>query len=490
MKLKIILLLLLFSGNLVYLTEPDDPDFNVDKIDHALKEGAVAIVRSYSETFEVKSVNKAILTVRYAITILDKNGDRFADIKLSYDKFRKINNLKATIYNQDGDRIEKVKSSDIEDYSAVSGYSIYEDNRVKYYKPQVKDYPFTVEYEFEIEFNGLLNYRTWYPVTGYDVSVENSIFNFVIPLDMSFRYEEKNLPCTLLVKDNESQRIYRWEITNFPVIESEAHSPYFTEICPSVVTVPNKFEIDGYEGNMNSWEQFGLWAYSLLDGRDVITEETKRKLEKLTFALTDEKEITKKVYEYVQSTTRYVSIQEGIGGWQPFSALDVDGTGYGDCKALSNYTLALLKSVGIRAYYTKVRAGQYAPKMNKDLVSNQSNHVILCVPFDKDTIWLECTSQTNPFGYIGNFTDDRDVLVLSAEGGRVVHTRTYNRDENQQVRKAEVVLDKEGRGIAKISTNFAGLQYDNVSDQIEESYEEQEKWLYRNIGIKNFSGSR
>jgi len=269
-------------------------------------------------------------------------------------------------------------------------------------------------------------------------------------------------------------------------MESEAHSPYFEEICPSVITAPNEFEVDGYEGNMNSWQQFGLWTNNLLKGRDIIPEETKNQLEKLIEGLTNEREIVMKVYEFVQSRTRYVSIQEGIGGWQPFAAADVDQTGYGDCKALSNYTMSLLKSVGIKAFYTKVRAGSNEPNMNKDFISNQSNHVILTVPFERDTIWLECTSQTNPFGYIGDFTDDRDVLMITDQGGEIIHTTEYRQKANRQYRKAEVLLSADGSGNATVSTSYTGLQYDNVSHVLEESYEEQEKWLYRNIDIANF----
>jgi len=464
----------------------NEPDYSVDNIHPELKENAFAVVRSYSETFEIKSKARAVMSLKYAITVLDKNGDRYVEFNPFYDQFRKITNIKATIYDQSGERIEKVKNTDIKDYSDFASFSLYSDNRQKYYKPQIKDYPFTVEYEYEIEFDGLLTYSRWYPVPGYDVSVEKSSFEMIIPRDMSFRFQAKNLDRGPTIVSLENSNVYTWEISNIPAMESEAHSPYFAEICPSVITAPDEFEMDGCEGNMSSWQQFGLWTNNLLKGRDIIPEETKNELDHLIEGLSSERDITKKVYEFVQSRTRYISIQEGIGGWQPFAAADVNETGYGDCKALSNYTMALLKSVGIKSFYTKVKAGSNTANMNTDFVCNQSNHVILTVPFERDTIWLECTSQTNPFGYIGNFTDDRDVLLITNQGGEIVHTIVYRQEDNCQHRKAEVLLTADGSGNATVSTCYTGLQFDNVSGVLEESYEEQEKWLYRNIDIANF----
>jgi hypothetical protein len=50
-------------------------------------------------------------------------------------------------------------------------------------------------------------------------------------------------------------------------------------------------------------------------------------------------------------------------------------------------------------------------------------------------VFLECTSQDNPFGYQANFTDDRNVVVIKPEGGEIVRTKNYEAKDNTQISK-------------------------------------------------------
>ena len=107
------------------------------------------------------------------------------------------------------------------------------------------------------------------------------------------------------------------------------------------------------------------------------------------------------------------------------------------------------------------------------------------MPIDDTDLWLECTSQTNPFGHIANFTDDRDALIITPQGGKIVHTKVYNADENLLKTKAHVILDEGGNISASISMFSAGTQYDshekvlNKTDKNQNLYYK-EYWDYIN----------
>ena len=226
----------------------------------------------------------------------------------------------------------------------------------------------------------------------------------------------------------------------------------------------NSFALKNVEGKADNWLEFGKWRYDFLkNGNDNLSEVVKQKALEL---VGDEKDPIKKakiIYQFMQNKTRYISVQEGIGGWKPIPANQVDKVGYGDCKGLTNYTKALLDAVGVKSHYSVIWAGKEKRSVEKDFFGMQGNHVILNIPNEGKDIWLECTSQTIPFGFLGDFTDDRDVLVVTPEGGVIKRTTSYKDDVNLQTISGEIELSATGDVKAKLKRVSKGIQYDDKS---------------------------
>jgi hypothetical protein len=219
-----------------------------------------------------------------------------------------------------------------------------------------------------------------------------------------------------------------------------------------------------------------------------LPEDTKTKVTQLTAGLQSNAEKVKVLYKYLQQNTRYISIQLGLGGWQPFDATYVSKKGYGDCKALSNYMYSLLKAAGIKSYYTLIKAGDNDQYMTEDFPSNQFNHVILCVPLQKDTVWLECTDQTKPAGYMGAFTGNRKALLIDENGGTLVHTPVYSLKENSQIRFAKGTLDAEGTLQLKAATSYKAVQQDDLYAMINYlSNEKVKELLNEELGLSTYN---
>jgi hypothetical protein len=147
----------------------------------------------------------------------------------------------------------------------------------------------------------------------------------------------------------------------------------------------------------------------------------------------------------------------------------------------------LLDAVGIKSFYTVVGAGEHASIVNTEFPSNQFNHAILCVPLKNDTVWLECTSQSIPFGYLGTFTDNRKVLLVGDEGGKLVRTKKYSIEDNRQIRNAVVELNEDGDATSVVRTDYKGLIYDNVSRVLQLDEIDKRKFLQAHISIPSYN---
>jgi hypothetical protein len=178
----------------------------------------------------------------------------------------------------------------------------------------------------------------------------------------------------------------------------------------------------------------------------------------------------------------------GIGGWQTIAASDVDRRKYGDCKALSNYMLSMLAAVGIEGRYVIIKAGDESDDKIQypDFPNPFFNHAIACVPMQKDTVWLECTSQTQPCGFLGSFTQDRMALLVSPQGGTITHTPIYNEQVNTIKRKVEIALNTEGGGTVKSLTTYAGLKQELARQISEANTDIKKKVMYELLKINNF----
>lgn len=464
------------------MSRENQPQYAASNIPDSLQEGAYAVMRENTNRLFVRNIGKASFNVSYVLTVLNQKGDRFADLSIPYDKLTRINYIQAAVYDAEGNFVKILKKREIKDYSTADGYSLYTDNRVKSARLSHNTYPYTIKCKYSLTLDGLLFYPNWYPQTHRKIAVEHSSFSILTPKDISFRYKEINLEKA--IKSGKAGGSQTWKIANLPVFQSTAYSKENT--VPRLLLAPNTFEIERYKGNMQSWKSFGQWISTLNAKRDSIAPATIKKIKQLTARAKTNREKIKIVYHYLQQNTRYVSIQLGIGSWQPFKAITVDQKGYGDCKALSNFTHSLLKHVGIESHYTLVRAGRNEYPIQTDFPSTQFNHVILCVPNAQDTVWLECTSQRESFNYLSSFTSDRDVLLITPEGGKIVHTPVYNQTVNTLQRTAEVKVDAEGNALATVNTAYKAIQSNIVARLVNKSPENQKKWLYNNLDIASF----
>lgn len=460
-------------------------DYQALIIDSLLTKNANAIVRNEEIIINLNNTKSVLVTTKRVVTVFNKYGSNAIKAYEHYDESSSIKRIEAIIYNKFGNELSKIKKKDFKDVSTYDGFSLVTDNRVKYLEYTPTEYPYTVEFYSEVESSNTAFISPWVPVSDEKISIENSTYSVFNHTSGKWRFNEKNLEAFGVEKSKRDNEVH-YSIKKVKAYTPEVYSLSSRKIFPYVRIALDEFNLEDVSGSALHWQSLGKWMYDeLLTGKSDLPDATVDEVSKLLEPLTTKEQKVQRVYEYVQEKTRYISIQLGIGGWMPFSAADVDRLGYGDCKALTNYTKSLLASQGIESFYTIVYADQEKQDIDPEFAAIDGNHVILNVPNNEEDIWLECTSQTMPFNFLGDFTDDRNVLLVTPEGGRIAKTKKYTAQENVLHTKAEIKLLADKSMIASLTRVSGGLEYDwnhgiVYKDTKDQKLHYKEEWDYIN----------
>lgn len=427
----------------------------------SLKENAVAIVENVESSFIQSDINNAIYKETKTITILNKQGEGYANFYITGDKFRELKDFSGIIKNASGTVIRKIGKKDLTISSlsqqmATDTYSII-------YECKVPTYPYTIEYSYQEKWkNGIIVYPRFSPIEGYMQSVRNASYTIEIPADMNLRCNI-NFDCNFKDEIVGNKHIYSFSAKNLKAINAEPLSPPFRDVSPKALVAPSDFCYDSQCGNMADWKGYGSWLSGLLKGRDILPEDASNNFKNLVKDAKTDREKVEILYKYLQDNSRYVSIQLGIGGFQPIGAATVIKSGFGDCKGLSNVMKAMLNSVGIPSNYCEIYLGKRKNFTKGFSNINETNHAILLVPLKNDSLWLECTSQTLPFSYIHDDIAGHDVLVVTDDGGgKICRIPTYPDQQNKKY--SNLIIDITEDGTAKGNMTFTEHLHGYISN--------------------------
>lgn len=451
-----------------------------------LKEGADAVVRSSSMKIDILSCSEVRILQSYSITILNEKGKRYADMAEAYDKLNEVTGIKGKLFDAEGNEISRIRKSDIKDMGA-SGSNFADDNHYKFYRFNYAIYPFTVEYDVERIVHHTFYIPGWHPMQSYNTAIEKATLQVTCAAPMSLRFKAVKLAQPHLKTDG------MWTILTDSVTQLKATrqppamSPESEMSIPEMMLALDDFELDGKKGSMRNWADFGSFFYKLNAGRQELPDTKKQDVHRLTDTCSSVRSKVALLYSYLQQETRYVSIQLGIGGWQTVDAATVAKRGYGDCKALSNYMMALLAEADIESHMVLVNAGKAnSGTVLGDFARNSFNHVILFVPLANDSIWIECTSKNQKAGYLSSFTDSREVLEIAASGGIVRKTPTNSHETNTLTRKI-IAQEQNNSFTYQVSERHSGVWWEQELEMLEESDEAKRHFLNRKYRLPTYA---
>ncbi len=435
---------------------------------------------SFCQDFDAEVVNysssikytngKLLTTENYEVKINNRNGEKFTHISIPYSQLVKTGNIKAYITDASGTVVKKVKNKDIVERSAISSYSFYEDDYVKEFSLRHNTYPYTIHYSYQVQENQYIYFAYWSPVVYKNIPTRNASLTLDIPSNVKIKSSVK------LINDSsktltDDRVIYRWAADYTDPIKKENFAPPRSDFFPTVKVIPETFFYEK-EGNSSNWKTLGRWASDINEGLNDLPESEKELILNLTKDCSNTKEKIRILYHYLQDQTRYINVSIETGGLKPYPASYVAQNKYGDCKALSNYFKAALEVIGVKSYYTKIRAGASIETMDTSFIAPQSNHIILYVPDKKNDIWLDCTSDA-AFGYLGTSTQNRYSFIIDGDNSYLKKTPALTANEVLETRTINVNYDSQNTE-TDFKEIFKGEMYEAV-EQLNRLYSQEDK---------------
>lgn len=472
-------------------------DYSVSTIPEQLKKNAYAVVRVDNTNININAIDETVYNINKTVTILNKSGEEFSTVFIPYNKSISISDVKVSILDENGKVFKKYSKSDFTDVRHNDSFSFYDDSRVMYLHYMSTYYPYSIQYSYTIKDKNTVFLPDFTPIDGYNVSTQNTSLVINNKSGIKFRTNIHENEFTKLTSSVNGET-YNFSYHDIPAIEDERMSPSLDQFLPRIEFSLDKFNLEGKQGSLSNWQEFGNWFYqNLIVPSSEITPELRAEVASLNLSGSTSEKV-KKLYQYMQNKTRYVAIMEGIGGWKPMLAEDVRTKGYGDCKALTNYMRTLLNVAGIKSYYCRIKDNRSIQKFDENFPKMGGNHIILMIPTDKDTIWLENTSQNVAFNHLNYTSLDRNVMALADNEVKIINTPSYKPEESKELLNATVKINLDNSIEVDSKFQFSGSQYDfqlpittlNKEELLEVIKDRYDNLKFENLSVLNMQNNR
>jgi hypothetical protein len=252
-------------------------------------------------------------------------------------------------------------------------------------------------------------------------------------------------PPTPEIVDQGDTRLYRFVATDLPPLIGEASMPPWMEVARSI-------SVSTYD----DVAALGRWYEALVADQLRLDETLRAVVEKEKGAATDSRDLVRRLYEHVVTTTRYVGIELGIHGWKPYPVAEVYRRRFGDCKDKASLLVALLRHAGIEAHLALVRTMHLGHAVTSPPSMWTFNHAIAWVaPFD---LFLDGTAERSGMHELPDTDQGASALIVDGARSRLVTIPVAAATENDNTSSYVLQLRPDGALVVDGQESFRGTR--------------------------------
>ncbi|MCX6567508.1 MAG: DUF3857 and transglutaminase domain-containing protein [Candidatus Aminicenantes bacterium] len=284
-----------------------------------------------------------------------------------------------------------------------------------------------------------------------------------------------------------------FDITDVPAIVDEPFKPNDRALAGRLLIrlMTPEANVRAFSG----WSDMGAWYERLSEKQCVPDKTVSGKAQEVTAGAADTLSKIRALTEFVQREIRYVSIQIGIGGFQPHAAPSILLNRYGDCKDKATLLSAMLKALGVDSLSLIVNTERGVVTMESPVSMYSFNHVVLAIRLPADIpdanfdgivrhprlgrlLVFDPTSPITPLGRLPYYLQDNTALLVAGGGGELIGLPRAKPESNLLERKGKFVLTADGTLVGEIQEVRRGSPADSLRYRMQTSSEaERRKYL-------------
>jgi len=221
-------------------------------VQNELRTNASAVVKSEAIKIIIDDYDKMTVSTKRIVAVFNKSGNKHQNAVEFYDNNTKINSIEAIIYDAIGNKIKKIKAKDFLDESAVSGGTLYSDNRVKYLEYTPTSYPYTIEFTSEVTYKSTAFIPKWYPIDGYNLAVERSEYQIINNSGIEIKTKSKNFDSGSIKQLSDLHVVAE----NLPAVRYESYNTGLNTLVPNLKGALTIFNMEGVKGYLSVQKRF------------------------------------------------------------------------------------------------------------------------------------------------------------------------------------------------------------------------------------------
>jgi hypothetical protein len=254
-----------------------------------------------------------------------------------------------------------------------------------------------------------------------------------------------NKPRVKGVTRNEELRgddmVYTFSAENVPKIHGEPGMPGFTDVAGYV-----------HVSTYKTWAGVAQWYRGLVAEQLQTSPAIHDAVMEAVRGLTDERQKIRAVYDLVVQKTRYVGLEFGIHGYQPYRTTQVFARKFGDCKDKASLLVVMLREIGVEASLVLARTRRGGDLDAEPASLAPFDHAIVWVP--KYDLFLDGTAEFSGADELP--AQDQDIPVLIVRDGKLRRTPVLAAQKNRVITDQAVKLEPSGAARVEERVTVAG----------------------------------